>query len=1667
MRIMRSSLLIWFVFLLLALTTLVILVGHASAASYLSCEITDSCAYTEVLYLENETGGHWNAHAQLVTEGSYAYSVCCNSSVGNLSNSSCSDVAVLKLSDTTNAHVQAGNHSGAGEYSESACLSSVLQNGSIECIYTNSACGSDYECLASIASSEPGDDNMTNAHIADCGRYQKNVCCRHAECTSCTSCSKIIQDKAQSGGTVKLLNSITDQDGNCIEFDGTDNVTFDCQGFTISGDGDDTGYGINISHNANNNTITGCTNISYFGKGIWIKDSNYNRIENSTVVYNDENQGPSCPFVYSWTSSGYVFDNEGLTKHHFSMFNGSEYTRLPSLQPDGSEFKIKITEELPEDTYLNYVALYRVEHDSGVDVYGGWFNQLYTIEDPQEPISAIDDAGNDVSQLLERDGTYWNSDDFSGTNYTDNDGDGLADLANVNDLGKYLELTFEKPVDAEMAKLLLRPKQLPLKNYMGSRVRALLMEHDLFDLSLTSNFAKQQIKFGDDIFNGFVQENAFVENALIDIYVWNGTNWLLKSVIYEKPDNKGPDVVYPLNISDIDTEDLKIRFYTFPDLMGLDYVLVDYSDNDNVSLEEIPITSAVKDGGSVLTELSDIDDNLLLIESGEEVELTFTNTSSPAGTVTYFIELNGYYRGYDPENELNYTKQEVLSFFQIPFWNPRFFVPRYLDEGWGHSGIHLQNSNHSIITDVNVSYNDADGIYVGHSNNNTLARITAFNNINYGVYLYSTDNSVLTNITASNNNGGLEISGSLFAHSTNNTFTNIISTYNIAAGLHVSNSNNNTFTNITLSNNQNDGINIGTADNNTFTNITISNNQNEGIYIYDSENNTFRNATISILNQTGLLLSGSSQSHFVHDIDTSNTINGKSIQYFDGYHKTCPDNQTLDYNNTYSHVAFVGCYNVTLNNATLIDSLYLFYTNNSRMYNINSSYNMYGVYIRRSNSNIFINITANNNFQLDMGGDGITTSYSGNNTFTDITVSGNQRYGFTVGTVGTPENNTFTNIISTNNVNDGLSVCSDNSILINVTASGNQGDGIRITSDNSILINITASNNQDDGLYIIDSDNNTLTNITVSNNIQNGIKIYRSRYNIINNSRIENNSQYGIYLEAGSIYASYNTIYNNYLNNSVNLYSNNNNNGNYWNTTLDCSSGSSIIGGDCIGGNYWTDPDDLNFSDECIDANGNGICDSSYTPTANNTDYLPLSNKLDILINKFIYPDFVVSGEAETVGVNVTVKVNYTRSDIPIINITDEVPADFPLPESSSVKVYFIDYSPYQVIEITTNTSVDINVTTMGSNPRLVMVNISKMWLTDASSNMTENDSIMITYTMTTDEMDVDEEKTMWTHAYVESNTATFDRKESSTIRSAMVVVRGYKSIWVPVLSNPQNLTGKLVLRAIGGTVSSLAMSDYLPEGATVWDLNVTYYNTTNDKIIGLVNNTDYKIHGPFSDTLPDGTAVDVYVYNFSIYSFLNWDGQLYDNDTLEVIYNVSVLGGGQWILPTIIGAWDPQYQKHIKTEMYGSANVPSFDVSLKTLTAKVQPGEVLKGILRLINVGGPRAKVDVFVTYSAKTMQGDLIVERSETFAVVEEKEKELTLPLPENVKAGMYTFEAFVTYTGREALSTDIFEVVGSGPGTGVGTGVGGFGDNIIYFILVAVMGIVIGVLLVIRRK
>ncbi|MEK7657812.1 MAG: NosD domain-containing protein [Patescibacteria group bacterium] len=323
--------------------------------------------------------------------------------------------------------------------------------------------------------------------------------------------------------------------------------------------------------------------------------------------------------------------------------------------------------------------------------------------------------------------------------------------------------------------------------------------------------------------------------------------------------------------------------------------------------------------------------------------------------------------------------------------------------------------------------------------------------------------------------------------------------------------------------------------------------------------------------------------------------------------------------------------------------VYLYQKTGVTIKNLNVQKFLYGIYISSSNNNILTNNIALNNF------DGIVLDKSFNNTITNNTASNNNYFGIILSIssnniltnniaqenryddvyIGAWSdnhcNNSITNTIGSggrqikyfssavnlsnenlselilcnadgsniNNIiingsavfkNNGLFlILTDSSIIANINSS-NHYSGIYVSrSNNNTLIDNTASNNDYDGIVIDNSFNNTLINNIASNNNRYGILFYHSGSNILTSSAILNNF-HGIYFTSSNNNQIYN---NNFINNQtqINAYISNN--------IFNLSSP--------IGGNYWSDFDEL--TEGCIDLNSNNFCDFSYVFTGGQDNY--------------------------------------------------------------------------------------------------------------------------------------------------------------------------------------------------------------------------------------------------------------------------------------------------------------------------------------------------------------------------------------------------------------------------------------------------------------------------------
>ena len=110
------------------------------------------------------------------------------------------------------------------------------------------------------------------------------ACADTFDCDNCADCNEKIQS-ANVGDVVRLTADITNCDSSCIEFNGTDGVTFDGGDHVIDGDGDSSGFGIYLSSYSNDNTLKNCE-ITGFRYGIELFKSSNNTIQNITAYSN-------------------------------------------------------------------------------------------------------------------------------------------------------------------------------------------------------------------------------------------------------------------------------------------------------------------------------------------------------------------------------------------------------------------------------------------------------------------------------------------------------------------------------------------------------------------------------------------------------------------------------------------------------------------------------------------------------------------------------------------------------------------------------------------------------------------------------------------------------------------------------------------------------------------------------------------------------------------------------------------------------------------------------------------------------------------------------------------------------------------------------------------------------------------------------------------------------------------------------------------------------------------------------------------------------------------------------------------------------------------------------------------------------------------------------------
>jgi parallel beta-helix repeat protein len=261
------------------------------------------------------------------------------------------------------------------------------------------------------------------------------------------------------------------------------------------------------------------------------------------------------------------------------------------------------------------------------------------------------------------------------------------------------------------------------------------------------------------------------------------------------------------------------------------------------------------------------------------------------------------------------------------------------------------------------------------------------------------------------NSGNSDWDCGVHVHSSGNNLRNNIVTSNKNGIMINWNCDNNILANNSVNANGVYGIHLGYSNNSILNGNTVTNNY-DGIIMEFCSNATLRNNTISG-NVWNFGVGGEELPYFIHDIDTSNKVEGKPIQYLIN-----AENIVIDSTWDVGYLCVVNSTNVTVKDLTLNPSSWygvqFAYATNSAIENVTISETSYAIeFVHSFNNTIMNNRISNRN--------GIRLWHSNDNTIIRNNISGNDMAVL----LFYSSNNTLMN----NNINNnwrGIFICSSN-----------------------------------------------------------------------------------------------------------------------------------------------------------------------------------------------------------------------------------------------------------------------------------------------------------------------------------------------------------------------------------------------------------------------------------------------------------------------------------------------------------------------------------------------------------------------------------------------------------------------------------------------------------------
>jgi hypothetical protein len=333
----------------------------------------------------------------------------------------------------------------------------------------------------------------------------------------------------------------------------------------------------------------------------------------------------SCPFVYSWDGTQYVFDAEPYGGAITRGLEKDDFSQLERLREQDGLYLLKMTNEVDETQFTNLTELLVVDHPAGTRVAPDVRGKLHTLATPQVPLSARDAAGHDLLPWLRAtDRLIWEPPAVPDAN---------------GNLQSDIVMTFSKPAGATQVKLVANAATGLWGSYMIKK----MVELRGRDLGAWYASMDESQAARDALFAWEVREELYA----LKIYVEEPTGWEVRGILPGTGPFISKDRIVPLDVSHVQGDQLRIRIQPPAGFWALNFFGVDYTPDRPVSVEKLePATAQDLQGKDVLPELVANDDRYLAMPNiGDTADLTFHVPPRHAGTDrSVFLHSRGYYK---------------------------------------------------------------------------------------------------------------------------------------------------------------------------------------------------------------------------------------------------------------------------------------------------------------------------------------------------------------------------------------------------------------------------------------------------------------------------------------------------------------------------------------------------------------------------------------------------------------------------------------------------------------------------------------------------------------------------------------------------------------------------------------------------------------------------------------------------------------------------------------------------------------------------------------------------------------------------------------------------------------------------------------------------------------